>query len=108
MTPIADPSRRSRTPRSVPRTVCHLGRLTKPPTATSFCSDKCKRHPPELAAVHPRAFKEVMEDHKNSKREHHPRPSGVAICHAPNSVEGCHDDNYEQSKANGPQLQHRI
>src|SRR6516165_9527417 len=49
-----------------------------------------------------------MEHNKDSKREHHPRPSGVANCHAPNSVEGCHDKDYEQSKANEPHLHHRI
>jgi hypothetical protein len=37
--------------------------------------------------MHPRGFKEVIEDSKDNKREHQPRPGGVAVCHAPNTVE---------------------
>ena len=66
---------------------------------TDFGSDNKKHHPQKFEAAHPQAFKIVPHDKKENKRQQVPRPSRVAVCDAPNAVQGCDDEDVKESKA---------
>ena len=84
---------------------CQWKRLA---VSTDVNSENHKRHPQDFDAAHPEAFKVVIENYIEGNREHEPSPTEVAVCHTPNSVEGCEDKDYEESIANIAQLQHRV
>src|SRR5262245_18562198 len=85
-----------------------IDRTKSPPVSTSFGSNNSEYQPQGIGAAHPVAFEEVSHDNEKCERQQEPRSSGVAVYHAPNGVEGCYDEDYEESKADVPHLQHRI
>ena len=68
----------------------------------NFDSNNHKHHPQCVVTPHPGGFKAVMDDDKESKREHHPSPPALRVCNPPDGMEGCKDKDHQQSKANVP------
>src|ERR1700740_1757937 len=57
------------------------------PVSTDLGSNNNKDHPQKFEAAHPQAFEKIIENNKQSKREHQLRPTRVAVGDASDCVE---------------------